>query len=119
MDISEVLNDVLSSADITSLLPNGKVYHLHVSDKPLKPYLEYEVVNDSGCFYSENKEDFREYLVQIDLFSDKKNYYNIAKVVEEKMLNYGFNKDSNNPEFYEDDTRLYHKVLRFNISLPV
>ena len=116
--ILKVLEDTLNTKDITDLLPNGKVYHLHITDKPLKPYLEYEVVSDEGISYAENKELYRQYLVQIDLFSDKKNYYDIANIVKSKMLEAGFTLDKNNPELYEDTTKLYHKVLRFNICLP-
>ena len=119
MDILEVLKDALDCENIKSLLPNRKVYHVHISDKPLKPYLEYEVISDKGDFYFENKEQYRYYLVQVDLFSDKQNYYELSRRVKECMINAGFTQDSNNPELYEDSTRLFHKVLRFNISLPI
>lgn len=119
MNIKEYLLDVLKSKEIIDLLPNKKVYFLHASstkDNPLKkPYLEYEIINEFGCEYSEGNEDFTCYIVQVDIFSTG-DYTELESIVKKHMINNGFNRDMA-ADLYEKDTQLYHCAMRFNISL--
>ena len=115
MNIKKYLLSILNSKEIIDLLPDKKVYFLHANNPSKDLYLEYEIVNEYGEEYSENKEDFTTYVVQIDIFSTG-NYSKLENVVKRLMLENGFERDMAN-DLYEDDTGLYHKAMRFSISL--
>lgn len=115
MNIKKYLKDVLSDKEILDLLPDEKMYFLHANN-PQIPYLEYEIINEQGEDYSENKEDYTTYIVQVDIFS-KGDYTVIEEVVKKHMEASGFNRDMA-ADLYEKETQLFHKAMRFNISLP-
>lgn len=116
MDIKNYLNETLNQSEILNLLADKEIYFLHALN-PTSPYLEYEIINEYGVEYSEGNEDFTTYLIQIDIFS-KTNYYAIEKAVKKAMIGNGFFRDMA-ADLYEQETGLYHKAMRFNISLPV
>lgn len=116
MGIKKYLVDTLNNPAILTLLADKRTYFLHALN-PTAPYLEYEIINEYGEEHSEGSEDFTTYLVQVDVFS-KKDYYAIEKEVKKIMKEKGFDRDTA-VDLYEDDTGLYHKAMRFNISLPV
>lgn len=115
MKIKKYLKQILSQNEIISLLPDKKVYFLHAT-APNTPYIEYEVVDEFGDGFAENKEISTCHVVQVDIFSTE-DYSNIEEVVFNKMIEAGFNRDKS-ADLYEEDTKLYHKPMRFNISLP-
>ncbi len=115
MNIKKYLKDVLSDAEIINLLPNKRIYFLHAnstSENPLKtPYIEYEIFDENGEDYAENKEIATNYYIQIDIFS-KGDYTDLENLIKEKMLNAGFER-SMCADLYEEDTQFYHKAMRF------
>lgn len=116
MDIKKYLLKTLKNREIIDLLPDKRVYFLHANNPDKKLYLEYEIINEYGEEYSEGTEDFTTYIVQIDIFSTG-DYTQLEEIVKKIMLQNGFNRDIGN-DLYEKDTKLYHKAMRFNISLP-
>lgn len=116
MDIKQYLFKVLNSKEIIDLLPDKRVYFLHATTPNKKLYLEYEIINEYGADYSEGKEDFTTYIVQVDIFSTG-DYTELENTVKEIMLKNGFNRDMS-ADLYEKETGLYHKAMRFKISLP-
>lgn len=114
INIKQLLSQVLSSPEIINLLPDRKVYFLH-AEAPKAPYLEYEVFNENGEAWAENKEIATNFYVQVDIFS-MGDYSNIENAVKEKMISHGF-KRSMAADLYESDTKLYHKAMRFLITL--
>lgn len=115
IDINKLLAQTLNSDEILNLTADKKVYFLHANN-PKIPYIEYEVISETGDEFSEGKEDYTKYLVQIDIF-DTGNYTKLAKTIKEKMISAGFNRDQA-VDLYEDKKKLNHKAMRFNISLP-
>ena len=115
MDIKQYLFKVLNSKEIINLLTDRKVYFLHATNPDKKLYLEYEIVNEFGTEYSENNEDYTTYIIQVDIFSTG-DYTQLENVVKKIMLKNGFNRDMA-VDLYEKETGLYHKALRFSISL--
>jgi hypothetical protein len=107
---------VLNSKEIIDLLPNKRVYFLHANNPNKQLYLEYEIVNEFGVEYSEGNEAFTTYVVQIDIFSTG-DYTKLENAVKKIMIQNGFNRDMA-ADLYEKETGLFHKALRFNISLP-
>ncbi len=116
IDIKKYLYKVLNSKEILDLLPDRRVYFLHANNPNKQLYLEYEIINEYGTDYSEGKEDFTTYVVQIDIFSTG-DYTTLENIVKKIMIQNGFNRDMA-VDLYEKETGLYHKSLRFSISLP-
>ncbi len=116
MNIKKYLKDVLSNKEIIDILPDKKVYFLHANNPNKSLYLEYEIINEYGVEYSEGKEDFTTYIVQVDIFSTG-DYTQLEIIVKKVMMQNGFERDMA-ADLYEKETGLYHKAMRFNISLP-
>ncbi|AUN26224.1 prohead protease [Clostridium botulinum] len=117
MNIKQYLLNVLNNKEIIDLLPDEKVFFLH-ADNPAKDlYVEYEIINEYGTEYSEGNENFTTYIVQIDIFSTG-DYTALENTVKRIMIHNGFNRDMA-ADLYEKETGLYHKAMRFNISLPM
>ena len=64
-------------------------------------------------FSSNDDEQYTTHFTQVDIFSPG-NLINLAKDVKKKMSRAGFRKNYETDK-YEEDTGLYHKVLRFYI----
>ena len=114
VNIKQYTMQVLSNTEITNLLADKKVYFLHAT-APHTPYLEYEIYDENGEAWAEGKEIATEYYLQVDIFS-KDDYSGIEEKVKEKMLNAGFGR-SGGADLYEEGTKLYHKAMRFIITL--
>lgn len=112
-NIKQFVRQVLSDVEITNLTADKKVYFLHATS-PTTPYLEYEIYDENGEEWAENKEIATTYYIQVDIFS-KTDYTNLENLIKEKMINAGFDR-SMCADLYED-TGLYHKAMRFFITL--
>jgi len=115
VNIKQYLLKVLNSKKILDLLPDKKVFFLHANNPNKSMYLEYEIINEYGTEYSEGKEDYSTYVIQVDIFSTG-DYTECEEVVKKVMIENGFNRDMA-ADLYEKETGLYHKAMRFNISL--
>ncbi|MGL5459010.1 MAG: hypothetical protein ACRDBY_05295 [Cetobacterium sp.] len=115
MNIKKHLSSILNNKDIINLTSDKKVYFIHANN-PTPPYIEYQVLTEHGADFSEGKENYTYYLVQIDIFS-KGDYTNLEDNIKKYMSEAGYSRD-NAADLYEKETKLYHKAMRFNISLP-
>ena len=115
MDIKAHLLRTLKNEKILNLTGDKKVHFLHANN-PEVPYIEYEILRESGGSYSEGKETFTNYLVQVDIFSQN-DYSDLEREIKIAMLNAGYTRDQAR-DLYEKETKLKHKAMRFNISLP-
>lgn len=97
-------------AEIINLTADKDVYFLHANSAN-PPYLEYEIIDEYGEEWAENKEIATNYYIQIDVFS-KGDYTELENKIKEKMINAGFTR-STAADLYEKDTGLYHKAMRF------
>ena len=110
MNIKQRLRQVLSDTEILALTADAKVYFIHANNaRP--PYVEYEIADEYGVFHAEGKERAASYLVQVDIFSEG-DYTALEDKIKERMISAGFVRDSA-ADMYEEDTRLYHKAMRF------
>lgn len=116
MDIKKLLFKTLSDKNILDLTADKRIYFIHANN-PKPPYVEYEVISEVGDDFHEGKEIYTKYLVQVDIFS-KDDYSELENIIKKVMLESGFNRD-NAVDLYENKTNLYHKAMRFNISLPL
>lgn len=115
LDIKEFLLSVLNNKEILDILPDKKVFFLHADNPNKNLYLEYEIINEYGEEFSEGKEDFTTYIIQIDIFSTK-SYTKLEKIIKKHMKENGFSREMA-ADLYEEKTKLNHKAMRFNITL--
>lgn len=111
--MEELLRKVLFDERIISLVGN-QIYLLKAPDNTVAPYIEYEVLNEEGSLYAENEEIETNYRIQIDVFT-KGSYTAIVKAIKNLMKENGFIKEFGGP-LYEEKTKLFHYILRFNIE---
>lgn len=74
-------------------------------------YITFFTYLDRPELHSDDRETVTGYYVQIDVWS-KNDYTELVKSVHEKMSAVGFRKQGFY-DLYEDDTRMYHKAMRF------
>ena len=111
MNMKEYVRQVLSHPKILDSTADKKVYFLHANNAKV-PYIEYEIIDEYGVFHAEGKEKSAAYLIQVDIFSTT-DYTKLEENVMDAMINAGFHRDFAADQ-YEEDTRLYHKAMRFS-----
>lgn len=110
MNIKAFLRNILIDPEIINLTADKDVYFLHANNAA-PPYIEYEIFDEQGEEWAENKEIATSYYIQVDIFS-KTDYTALEEKIKEKLLNAGFER-SMAADLYEKDTELYHKAMRF------
>lgn len=115
--MEELLRKVLNNDELISLVgkdksENPKIYLLKAPDNTSGPYVEYEVLNEIGSMYAENEEIATNYKIQIDVFT-KGSYTAIVNLIKKIMKENGLMKEFGG-SLYEDKTKLFHYILRFN-----
>jgi hypothetical protein len=74
-------------------------------------YITFFEYNQNGALNADDEELYANHSYQVDIFS-KGNYLTLIKQVKERLKGIGFTRTFET-EFFENDTGLYHKVLRF------
>ncbi|MEG1256411.1 hypothetical protein [Clostridium sp.] len=74
-------------------------------------YITFHEYLASGEEYEDDEEILTAHYIQIDVWS-KIDYTEIVKKVKELLLKVGF-KRLNEIDLYEEDTKIYHKGLKF------
>lgn len=75
------------------------------------PYITFFTYLDQVEKHADDRELITGHYVQVDVWS-KGDYTDVVESVHEKMTAAGFRKKGFY-DFYEDDTKTYHKVMRF------
>ncbi|NYB73855.1 DUF3168 domain-containing protein [Sedimentibacter hydroxybenzoicus DSM 7310] len=109
----QFVRNVLMDKEITDLTADKKVY-LIKGTNATAPYVVYTFIDEWGAEFAENEEIATNYNVQVDIFS-KGDFTELANKIKVKMKDNDFYRTSAN-DFYENDTQLYHCVLRFNYT---
>lgn len=76
------------------------------------PSLTFSFISESGQDFADDKELTTAIICQVDIWS-KGDYTEVAKQVKFKMREIEFFRSSEYDDF-EEDTNIFHKVLRFN-----
>lgn len=77
----------------------------------VETYITFHEYLSSGEEYEDDEESFTGHYVQVDLWS-KSDYTNIVETIKELLIKVGF-KRLNEIDLYEEDTKIYHKGLKF------
>ncbi|MCX7903042.1 MAG: hypothetical protein N2486_00880 [Caloramator sp.] len=74
-------------------------------------YITFHEYFETGEEYEDDEEKLTAHYVQVDVWS-KNDYSEIVKKVKENLIKIGF-KRLNEIDLYEEDTKIYHKGLKF------
>lgn len=119
MDIKKLLFKTLNIETITNLTVDNRVHYLHIPNIPKQgQYVEYEILSEYGEDYGDGKELLTTYRIQVDIFGYEagKKFFELEEEIRKAMISSGFIKE-NIYDAYEKETKLYHKAMRFNITL--
>jgi hypothetical protein len=75
-------------------------------------YITFFEFNQKGALHGDDKELKTGHSIQVDIWS-KGDYTVLSKQAKEKLIEIGFTRTMET-EFFETESRTYHKVLRFN-----
>lgn len=102
----------INSLVISTLQPlNVPVVFLTYSGDA-RPYITFLEIDQRSAFDSDDEEKNTNHSIQVDIFHTS-NYVDLVDSVKQNMIAAGFTRSSER-DFYETDTRLYHKVIRFS-----
>ena len=96
---------------ITNIVGN-KIYYIH-APQSADLYVEYMFYNKKKSDFCSNKNLAYTHYIQVDIFS-KGDFTNLEKAIE-VMEEKGYNCITS-ADMYEDDTKLYHKALRYTFK---
>jgi hypothetical protein len=113
--IDEVINALKDDATLTNLV-NKRVYWL-TSANSTTPYITLFEVTNSEAESADDEEYADDIEIQVDVWS-KGSTIPIAKQVQKVMRGLGFTHDAA-PDEWLEDTKIYHKPLRFSILQEV
>jgi hypothetical protein len=75
-------------------------------------YIRFFEYDQGAGIEADDDEQQAVHYIQVDIFSPG-NYTQLIKDTKSLMKQAGFKKTSGETELYENDTKLFHKVLRF------
>ena len=103
---------MINSLIMTALTPLGvPVYYLRYYGQAVPTYITFYYYNEQGVAWAENEEIATGYYVQVDVWS-KTDFITLVEQVESAMKAAGFIRTSA-IDFYEYDTQIYHRAIRF------
>lgn len=106
---------LLANAALIALLGGQRIYQLAAPTATEYPRITFfEVVNQDSEF-SDDQATASEIVMQIDVWS-KGSTSAIAGEVDTTMKSLGYSRLSA-PDFYEEDTKVFHKAMRFRNSI--
>ena len=79
-------------------------------------YIEYRIISDKDSDFAGNKNLTEIYTIQIDIFSFY-DYVELARTVKNILKAKGYIYIQGDGDLYEQDTKLYHKAMRFKYSM--
>ena len=80
-------------------------------------YITFFSYLEQGEQYADNEEKETGYYIQLDVWS-KNDYTELVENVTNAMKAAGFRRTSA-ADLFEEDTKIYHKALRYVITVPI
>lgn len=105
MSVNKLIKDALSSLAPTSF---------QTYSGTATTYITFFLYDENAALIADDVEVNTRYYVQIDVWS-KGDYTNLVEQVKNKLIELGFNRRSA-IDLYEDDTKIYHKAMRFSYT---
>ncbi|WP_156290786.1 hypothetical protein [Oceanobacillus salinisoli] len=101
----------LNSLIINTLNPTGVPVAYQNYTGSESTYIRFFEFDQGAGVEADDEEQNSVHYIQVDIFSSG-NYLSLVKQVKDLMKQADFKKN-HETELFEDDTKLYHKVLRF------
>ena len=101
----------LNSLIISTLAPTNVPVVFQKYTGALSTHITFFEYNQQGALFADDAEKRTRHSVQVDVWSTG-NYGNLVEQVRTLLTNAGFTRNSET-EFYEDDLKTFHKVIRF------
>jgi hypothetical protein len=103
MNVNKLIIDTLSPIALTLFQTySGSIF----------PHITFFEFNQQSALNADDSEELTAHSIQVDVWS-LNDYTSLVEQVKNSLLAIGFTR-SMETEFYENDTKIYHKVLRFN-----
>jgi cation transport regulator ChaC len=102
----------LNSLIINTLQPLNVPVAFLVYTGTTRPYITFLELDQRSAFDCDDEEKETGHTIQVDVFHTG-NYNSLVESVKQKLKEVGFTR-TNEQDFYETDTKLYHKVIRFS-----
>lgn len=103
MNLNKLIIDTLSPLVLTLFQTySGSIF----------PHITFFEVNQQSALNADDEEELTTHSLQVDVWS-LGDYTSLVEQVKTSLIAIGFTR-SFETEFYENDTKIYHKVLRFN-----
>lgn len=118
---AQVRSALLANSDLLALLGkdrfgNDPIYQLRAADPEKFPRITFFEVDNRDRDFADDRSIASLVVVQIDVWS-KGSTSVIAGQVDKTMKSLGFTRSSS-PDFYEEETKIFHKAMRFRTVLP-
>ena len=97
---------------IELLSPLGVPVAFHNYDGAAATYVTFFFYNEQGALYGDDEEIETTFGLQVDVWS-KNDYTNLVKSIKLILVEADFERNFA-ADLFEEDTKIYHKVLRFN-----
>ena len=111
MDIIEKIDTVLTN----TLEPlNIESFYGWYDEDINDTHVTFTLISDNEEDYSNDEAESVNYLVQVDIWS-KENMEDLKKTIKLSMKSLNNCTYFDGADLYEDDVKIYHKALRFNI----
>lgn len=111
---SELFRALRTDAELLSLTIGG--FHNLVADSDAKfPRVVYSELNNRPTGHADNNESKATVNFQVSIFTDSQTVMHekaMTKIIDKLMKSLEYNKYDSQP-LYEEDTKLYHKALRY------
>ncbi|MBO0586117.1 hypothetical protein [Sporosarcina sp. E16_8] len=101
----------LNSLIINTLKPANVPTSFQVYSGTTSTYITFFEYNEMGTSFAEDAEQTERRSIQVDIWS-KGNYAALVEQTKALMIQAGFTRVDGR-EFYEDDTKTFHKIYRF------
>lgn len=102
----------LNSLIINTLEPTGVPVEFQDYSGSANTYITFFEYNQMSALNADDEEKKTSHSIQVDVWS-KGNYLALVKQVKQLMNQAGFRRNYET-EFYEKETKIFHKVLRFS-----
>jgi hypothetical protein len=117
-----VRSALLENAELLSHLGKDKygnvpIYQLAAGDPAKFPRITFFEVDNNDSEFADDKPIGSTVVVQIDVWNQGGSTSAISGEVDKTMKMLGFFRSSG-PDFYEDDTKVFHKALRYRTVMP-
>jgi hypothetical protein len=113
VDIIETIDSALSST-LTSL--NIQSFYGWYDSNINETHVTFTLISDIDEDFSDNEAETNTQLVQVDIWS-KENIESLKKTIKTAMKSIDDCTYSNGQDFYEAEDKIYHKALRFYVSV--